>query len=897
MRKAMERVRQVVAYLLFVLIIGAIPAQVAADFIDLGAAGEKYKRERQALFPSEAKIDARFSTVLTRLRDLGATRANARGLHVAALSNPLVKLDEDGTVQVNIRVASLGEAELVTLEDYEVTVEIANEELGIVQGWILFDRIQDIADLSFVTRITAPSYLRPRGHNAATEGDAILRADELRALGPDGSGVKVGVISIGANNIATAQATGDLPPGITVFPFPGSCSPAEWGVVCDEGTAMLEIVHDLAPGAQLGFGAADTVLAFIQRISDLANTFGADVIVDDLGAFGEPFFEDGPLADAVAAVADNLVYVTSAGNGALEHYEAGYLGTPDPYGLTGDVHNFGGAAGGGSDLTMDVRIDPGQAILVFLQWNDPFGGSANDYDLFLLNQAENDSVCVFDGSTCFPFSTEFQTGTQDPIEAVFFFNSTGVPVTGKIVVNRFAGVTRRLEMFVLGGHFPTAIQQYNVPDGSIFGHAGVPSALATGAISACASEHAGDELFACSPLNDIIEPFSSRGPAEIFFPGHVVRPKPDLTGIDGVSVSGAGGFPDVFYGTSGTSPHAAGVAALLKEISPTAAPAMIFDALKNSAVDLGVAGTDNIYGAGRVDAVAAMHRLTGLRPLSGDWNGNGMDTIGLYDPVNGVFFLRNSNDSGVADVTFRYGPKGAALRPMTGDWNGNGVDTIGLYDPVHGVFFLRDSNDSGVADLTFRYGPKAAALRPVTGDWNGSGVDTIGLYDPVAGVFFLRNSNDSGVADLTFRYGPRGLVFLALLSQIGVSEEQAELAIGLAASSNANGELVFSEAVNLAYDIEEALMTDPPMAANVTSISFTAVGETTNAVVVPAIPGVTVVFTVRGTDAFFDTGKLLTDAYGTVSFFIPPGALGLTDTISVSAILSGRTARTTHIWP
>ena len=152
----------------------------------------------------------------------------------------------------------------------------------------------------------------------------------------------------------------------------------------------------------------------------------------------------------------------------------------------------------------------------------------------------------------------------------------------------------------------------------------------------------------------------------------------------------------------------------------------------------------------------------GLIPVAGDWNNDEVDTIGLYDPIHGVFFLRNTNDKGVADLTFRYGSKGTGLIPVAGDWNSDGVDTIGLYDPIHGAFFLRNSNNSGVADLTFRYGPKGAGLLPMAGDWNNNGVDTIGLYNPATGVFFLRNSNDSGVADLTFRYGPKGVGLLPM---------------------------------------------------------------------------------------------------------------------------------------
>jgi len=149
----------------------------------------------------------------------------------------------------------------------------------------------------------------------------------------------------------------------------------------------------------------------------------------------------------------------------------------------------------------------------------------------------------------------------------------------------------------------------------------------------------------------------------------------------------------------------------------------------------------------------------GFIPLVGDWNGDGVKTIGLYDPAHGSFFLRNSNTGGTADIAFNYGPAGLGFVPLVGDWNGDGIDTIGLYDPAHGGFFLRNSNSAGSADITFSYGPSGMGFIPIVGDWNGDGIDTIGLYDPANAGFFLRNSNTSGGADMMFSYGPAGLGF------------------------------------------------------------------------------------------------------------------------------------------
>ena len=144
----------------------------------------------------------------------------------------------------------------------------------------------------------------------------------------------------------------------------------------------------------------------------------------------------------------------------------------------------------------------------------------------------------------------------------------------------------------------------------------------------------------------------------------------------------------------------------------------------------------------------------GWIPIAGDWNGHGTGSIGLYNPTTSVFYLRNTNDTGNADLTFQYGPANAGWLPIAGDWDGNGTDTIGLYDPTRSVFYLRNTNNSGYADLTFAYGAANAGWLPIAGNWSGNGKDTIGLYNPKTSVFYLRNTNDTGYADRTFAYGP-----------------------------------------------------------------------------------------------------------------------------------------------
>ena len=89
--------------------------------------------------------------------------------------------------------------------------------------------------------------------------------------------------------------------------------------------------------------------------------------------------------------------------------------------------------------------------------------------------------------------------------------------------------------------------------------------------------------------------------------------------------------------------------------------------------------------------------------MAGDWDGDGDDTVGVYHPSTGTFFLRNSNAGGSADVVVSYGPGGSNIVPLSGDWDGDGDDTVGIYDSSTGFFFLKNANTPGAADLTFSF--------------------------------------------------------------------------------------------------------------------------------------------------------------------------------------------------
>ena len=139
-------------------------------------------------------------------------------------------------------------------------------------------------------------------------------------------------------------------------------------------------------------------------------------------------------------------------------------------------------------------------------------------------------------------------------------------------------------------------------------------------------------------------------------------------------------------------------------------------------------------------------------PLAGDWDGDGVDSPGLYDPETGSFFLRNSCTSGPADLTFTFGPPRAI--PVVGDWEGEGRDSIGIYLPGTGHWALRARPEPGPADVSFDFGPKTVEMVPVAGDWDGTGRDRVGLYHPEYSTWFLSTGNHAGIAAETFDFGP-----------------------------------------------------------------------------------------------------------------------------------------------
>lgn len=436
---------------------------------------------------------------------------------------------------------------------------------------------------------TAPKAPTPSAVNVS-EGDIAHRAVDARAaFAVDGTGVKICVLSDGVDSLATLQASGDLPPVVDVLPGQSGSG--------DEGSAMLEIVHDLAPGAELGFATAfGSEAGFAQNILDL-RTSGCDILVDDIIYFDESPFQDGIVADAVnQVIADGALYFSSAGNegnlndGSSGTWEGDFLGNGTPPALAGGgvAHDFGD--GGQSQLVT------ASAPVVVLHWNDVFGTSANDYDLYDMNGS---LTTVFDAST----NVQDGAGGDD-----FPFEISGQSFSGeRLVVMQFAGADRMINLNNFRGQ--VGIQT----PGCTRGHSAAEGAFSVAAVDVAVAGGAGGAFDGSEP----VETFSCDGPRRIFFDaagnwlpgapagdfsstGGIVRQKPDIAAADGVATAAPGFNP--FFGTSAAAPHAAAIAGLVMQAFPAFTPADIRTALEDSALDIEAPGVDRDSGAGIVMA-------------------------------------------------------------------------------------------------------------------------------------------------------------------------------------------------------------------------------------------------------------------------------------------------------
>lgn len=554
--------------------------------------------------PGGGKVmpDSPWAKVSTILRDTSAQIAAfaADGVFPASpsyLSTPLARIDDQGRIEVNLALLDTSPQTLALLEANGLKIVRSNLAADQVEGFLPYDRILDLAGLSQVRRVRLPQYPDVDTGSVNSQGDAVHRANLVRSnLAVNGSGIKVCAISDGVDSWTTARASGDLPATLDIRKAGSG----------DEGTAMLEIIYDLAPGVSMGFYGPNTAVDMVNGIINLRNA-GCNVIVDDLSFNGEPYYQDGQINNAITqvmlgsgadpSVNSNVVYAGSAGNVAQAHYQGMFTAGGFASGI-GTFHRWAP-----SDDFFTLIISPGGYFGAYLQWNEAWGAAATDFDLRLYNSTLTGLLAS---------STDTQDGSGDPLEYFFYQNNTGGTVTVNLAVARWSGsANSKLQVFTRGAG---VTRQYNVVAGSV-----TPNHHTLGMLTSAAID-------ANDPGYDTIASYSSQGPVEHYFgpiasisaftPQYELRRKPDLTGMAGVSVTGAGGFPSPFYGTSAAAPHNAAIAALVRSARPAATREQVYWWLAGGAIDMGTAGLDDTYGYGRTDAYNSVVAAMGGVPTS-----------------------------------------------------------------------------------------------------------------------------------------------------------------------------------------------------------------------------------------------------------------------------------------
>jgi len=604
-------------------------------------------------------------------------------------------------VYVYVNFKSISPTSVIDSIVWKVTDRDEKNHLAV--ALVEIDKLEALASLSGVRSISSVLPPVTNSGSVVTEGDIIHQTASVRsAYSQGGSGIKIGVISDGVDNIASSQSTGDLPAGVTVLSN---------SIGGDEGTAMLEIIYDMVPNASLYFhDAGSNIIAFNSAI-DVLVAAGANVIVDDIAWIAQPYFEDGEIASHVASVlaANNIVYVSSAGNYAKEHYQGNY---------SNDGINFHDFSSGSQPTFKYLYVDipSGESVDVFLQWNDSFGSSANDYDLKLFNK---DDWSILDQSIY------EQNGDDNPLEIVSYTNTTGGTIKAEIDISNYQGLAaaKNLEIFILGDNLIHYTDNRTAAD-SIFGHAAVPGVIAVGAIAAN------------DPGNDTIESFSSQGPVTII--GQAQRAKPDIAGIDKVKVTGAGGFGDwngtnyIFGGTSAAAPHIAAIAAQLWGQYPSVTGNQIKNHILNSAVDLGATGFDTIFGYGRANALFASNSLSEKKPPYAVAIDNYKDDV----PVSGV------NE---ADVVYEFPVEGGITRFMA-IYNPDNTNTSVEIGPVRSArpYFARTASEHNA--IYAHAGGSPAALQGIAdNEYNIYNLDALTSEND---SYFWRDTNKNAPYNL-----------------------------------------------------------------------------------------------------------------------------------------------------
>jgi len=583
--------------------------------------------EKASRTPVQRRIDSQLLAAY-RMRQGKPVARNIRALPSVL---DYVRLQPGDVVQVDIK-ADVTNALLASLQRLGATVESSFPKYRAIRARIPLASVETVAALPGVLFVEPAQQATTNTGSVTSQGDAAHKAPQARALGLNGSSIKIGVLSDGVNSRATSIGTGDLPAGLTVLSGQAGNG--------DEGTAMLEIVYDLAPSAQLYFATAFTSEASFATNIQALQAAGCNVIIDDVTYFDEGAFQDGPVAQAVNAVtAAGALYFSSAANsgnktdGTSGTWEGDFVDSGTTIGPIDTVegghstiHSFGG--GQNSDQ-LTANSGP-----ISLKWSDPLGASANDYDLFVLNSTLTTVVAA---------SLNSQTGAQDPFEIVNSQTSGN-----RVVIVNYLGAAAPRALRIDTNRGRLAISTA----GATFGHNAAEKAITVAATDA---RLAGGGPFVGGATNPV-ETYSSDGPRRVFYnpDGSAITPgnllfgtgggklfqKPDVTAADCVSTS-VSGFT-TFCGTSAAAPHAGAIAGLMLSASPAPSPGLVRTVLGATALDIMAVGVDRDSG----DGIAMADRSAAAADVAVTMTGPASVAVG----TNAVYTITVTNN-GIASAT------------------------------------------------------------------------------------------------------------------------------------------------------------------------------------------------------------------------------------------------------
>ena len=453
----------------------------------------------------------------------------------------------------------------------------------------------------------------------------------------------------------------------------------------DEGRAMLENIHDVAPGASLAFATAEGGdLGMANNIEALATTAKSNVIVDDVTYADEPFFQPGLISQAVdTVVGDGVTYFSSAGNRANDGYLSNFRAT------TGSITGIGSGTymnfnpNGAANIEMPVTTDGPNADLIF-EYDQPFatqqpaGSTAavtSNVNIYVIN-ATTGAIVV--GTA----ANNNNVAIQEPWQDVTIPDAGSYLVAIQVVSGANPG---HVEFMNINENVDVVVSpQYGSAGGTYYpssiGHNATSAAIGVGATPWWAPA----PYLGQNPLAN--EPFSSYGPSiavlnaqgvaltsgptlvqnptitapdggntSFFSPGQIIdTSNPPFPGEPATGTNLSQDLPS-FFGTSSAAPNAAAVAALMLEVVPNLTPAQIRQGLISGATPMNgtAAGTWNPQsGFGEVNAINAINAVDLLRVVStSPANGS---TVTVSPSAITVTFNKPVNFSTVsaADLTF-----------------------------------------------------------------------------------------------------------------------------------------------------------------------------------------------------------------------------------------------------